>query len=218
MDKLNLIIADDHTLIRAGLKNVIAQIKNAEIVGEFDNGLDALHFIIDNEPELAILDIDMPKMDGFEVCEKVREEKIKTKIIFLTMLNEREVYNRALLIGANGFILKNFAMDEMNNAIQTVLKNNFYISNDLQNNLVNKPNKLIQNEKINELISKLTSTEKQILKLISKNIDSKQIAEKLFCSELTIRKHRQNISKKLNLIKKTHSLSKFAIENRDYLI
>lgn len=218
MLKSNLIIADDHSLIRMGLRNIISEITNVRLVGEFDNGLDALNYILDNEPDIAILDIDMPNMDGFEVCEMVRKEHIKTKIIFLTMLNEEAVFHNAQKIGANGFILKNFALDELNQAIQSVISNEFYISKNLTDKLTNKPSKLLQNEKIKELIIKLTSTEKQILKLIANNYNTKQISEILFSSELTVRKHRQNITKKLGLSGETHSLSKFAVQNKDYLI
>jgi two-component system nitrate/nitrite response regulator NarL len=218
MDILDLIIADDHTLIRMGLRNIILPLKNVRLVGEFDNGSDALNYILSNKPDIAILDIDMPSMDGFEVCVNVRKEGVNTKIIFLTMLNEEEVYIKATAIGANGFMLKNFALDELYDAIQHVLNNEFYISDEIQKKLINKPSKLLENQNIRELVLRLTSTEKQILKLIAANLDSKHIAEKLFCSELTIRKHRQNISKKLNLTSEAHSLSKFAIQNRDYLI
>ena len=218
MNKLDLIIADDHTLIRMGLRNIILQIKNVRLAGEFDNGLDALNYILTNEPDIAILDIDMPELDGFEVCEKVRKEHLQTKIIFLTMLNEEAVFDNAQKIGANGFILKNFAMDELNQAIQSALDGEFYISKNLRDKLTNKPSKLLQNEKIKELIIKLTSTEKQILKLIAENYNSKQISEMLFSSELTVRKHRQNITNKLELTNEAYSLSKFAIQNRDYLI
>jgi|LakMenE01Jun11ns_1017448.scaffolds.fasta_scaffold9958081_9 two-component system nitrate/nitrite response regulator NarL len=218
MNKLDLIIADDHTLIRMGLRNIILQMTNIKLVGEFDNGLDALNYILTNEPAIAILDIDMPELDGFEVCEKVRKEHLQTKIIFLTMLNEEAVFDNAQKIGANGFILKNFAMDELNQAIQSALDGEFYISKNLRDKLTNKPSKLLQNEKIKELIIKLTSTEKQILKLIAENYNSKQISEMLFSSELTVRKHRQNITNKLELTNEAYSLSKFAIQNRDYLI
>jgi DNA-binding NarL/FixJ family response regulator len=218
MNKLDLIIADDHTLIRMGLRNIILQMTNIKLVGEFENGLDALNYILTNEPAIAILDIDMPELDGFEVCEKVRKQHLQTKIIFLTMLNEEAVFDNAQKIGANGFILKNFAMDELNQAIQSALDGEFYISKNLRDKLTNKPSKLLQNEKIKELIIKLTSTEKQILKLIAENYNSKQISEMLFSSELTVRKHRQNITNKLGLTNEAYSLSKFAIQNRDYLI
>lgn len=218
MNKLDLIIADDHTLIRMGLRNIILQMTNIKLVGEFENGLDALNYILTNEPAIAILDIDMPELDGFEVCEKVRKQHLQTKIIFLTMLNEEAVFDNAQKIGANGFILKNFALDELNQAIQSALDGEFYISKNLRDKLTNKPSKLLHNEKIKELIIKLTSTEKQILKLIAENYNSKQISEMLFSSELTVRKHRQNITNKLELTNEAYSLSKFAIQNRDYLI
>ena len=218
MNKLDLIVADDHPLIRTGLKNIILQVKNVRLVREFDNGLDALNYIITNQPDIAILDIDMPNLDGFEVCIKLREKHIQTKIIFLTMLNEEAVFDNAKKIGANGFILKNFALDELDKAIQSVVNNDFYINDNLRSNLTKKPSKLLQNEKTKELVSRLTTTEKQVLKLIADNNNSKKISEMLFSTENTIRKHRQNITKKLELTIESNSLSKFAIQNRDYLI
>jgi DNA-binding NarL/FixJ family response regulator len=186
-------------------------------VGEFDNGLDAFNYIIKNKPDIAILDIDMPNLDGFEVCIKLREKHIQTKIIFLTMLNEEAVFDNAKKIGANGFILKNFALDELDKAIQSVVNNDFYINDNLRSNLTKKPSKLLQNEKTKELVSRLTTTEKQVLKLIADNNNSKKISEMLFSTENTIRKHRQNITKKLELPSEINSLTKFAIQNRDYL-
>jgi DNA-binding NarL/FixJ family response regulator len=217
MNKLDLIVADDHPLIRIGLKNIILQIKNIRLVGEFDNGLDAFNYILKNKPDIAILDIDMPNLDGFEVCIKLREKHIQTKIIFLTMLNEEAVFDNAKKIGANGFILKNFALDELDKAIQSVVNNDFYINDNLRSNLTKKPSKLLQNEKTKELVSRLTTTEKQVLKLIADNNNSKKISEMLFSTENTIRKHRQNITKKLELPSEINSLTKFAIQNRDYL-
>ena len=208
MNKLELVIADDHSLIRLGLKNILAQNKQIILVGEFDNGRDALNYILDNTPDIAILDIDMPKMDGLKVCGKVRQEKIKTKIIFLTMLNEESVFNKAKSQGANGFILKNFATDELDHAIESVLKNEFYIGKNVRENLSQKSSNLLQSESINELISRLSSTEKQILLLIALNFSSKQN---------TIRKHRQNITKKLDLESEQGSLLKFAQQNKNYL-
>ena len=83
MNKIEIIIADDHPLIRLGLRNIILPLKKVSLVGEFDNGSDALNYILTDEPDIAILDIAMPNMDGFEVCEKVRKQQTQTKIIFL---------------------------------------------------------------------------------------------------------------------------------------
>ena len=217
MNKLEVVIADDHSLIRLGLKNILTQNKDIILVGEFDNGKDALNYILDNTPDIAILDIDMPKMTGLKVCEQIRQEKIKTKIIFLTMLNEESVLDKAKSLGANGFILKNFATDELNQAIESVFEKEFYIGKNVRENLSQKPSNLLQNESIKELLSRLTSTEKQVLLLIALNFSSKQISEKMFLAENTIRKHRQNITKKLDLESEQGSLLKFAHDNKNYL-
>jgi DNA-binding NarL/FixJ family response regulator len=132
MNKVNIIIADDHHLIRLGLRNVLASKTNLEITNEFDNGTDALNYILENKPDLAIIDIDMPGISGLELCKVVREKKISTKILFLTMLNQETVFKKALELGANGYLLKDFILEEIFTAIETILNDAFYISDNLQ--------------------------------------------------------------------------------------
>jgi DNA-binding NarL/FixJ family response regulator len=217
MSKIKLIIADDHALIRLGLKNIIATNTNLELLQEFDNGKDALHYILDNVPDLAILDIDMPGLSGLDVCKQVRENNIPTKILFLTMLNQESVYNKAREFGANGFLLKDFVLEELHTAIEYIFKEVFYVSNGLRDKLEHNDNNFLKSQSIKELLNKLTPTEQKILKLIALNLNSNQIAEKLFLSESTIKTHRKNITRKLELDNEQNSLLKFATKNIDYL-
>ncbi|MFN7913173.1 MAG: response regulator [Bacteroidota bacterium] len=218
MKKISIVIADDHALIRLGLSNIINKHNQYELLGEFDNGKTVLEYVLENEPDIAVLDIEMPVMNGLEVCKHIRENKLETKVIFLTMLNEESVFNKARLLGANGYILKDFALEELAIALEKVHQGNFYLSYNLSEKLSKKSSKLLNDEVIKQKISVLTATEKKVLQLIAINLNSKQIAEKIFSSELTIKTHRQNIMRKLELNGEQNSLTKFAVQNKDYLI
>jgi hypothetical protein len=217
MNKIKLIIADDHHLIRLGLKNVLSTNDNLEILHEFDNGLDALNYILNNPPDMAILDIDMHGMSGLDVCKVIRDKKLSTKILFLTMLNQETVFNKARELGANGYLLKDFILEEIFIAIETIFKDNFYFSDNLQLKLNNDFSKFVIDKDLIEKLSRLTETEKKILKLIASNFNSEQIAEKLFTSPHTVKTHRKNISHKLELENEQNNLLKFAVHNKMYL-
>ena len=218
MKKISIVIADDHALIRLGLSNIINKHNQYELLGEFDNGKTVLEYVLENEPDIAVLDIEMPVMNGLEVCKHIRENKLETKVIYLTMLNEESVFNKARLLGANGYILKDFALEELAIALEKVHQGNFYLSYNLSEKLSKKSSKLLNDEVIKQKISVLTATEKKVLQLIAINLNSKQIAEKIFSSELTIKTHRQNIMRKLELNGEQNSLIKFAAQNKDYFI
>jgi DNA-binding NarL/FixJ family response regulator len=217
MNKIKLIIADDHHLIRLGLKNVLSTNDNLEILHEFDNGLDALNYILNNPPDMAILDIDMHGMSGLDICKVIRDKKLSTKILFLTMLNQETVFNKARELGANGYLLKDFILEEIFIAIETIFKDNFYFSDNLQLKLNNDFSKFVIDKDLIEKLSRLTETEKKILKLIASNFNSEQIAEKLFTSPHTVKTHRKNISHKLELENEQNNLLKFAVHNKMYL-
>jgi DNA-binding NarL/FixJ family response regulator len=217
MNKIKLIIADDHHLIRLGLKNVLASNADLEILHEFDNGLDALNYLLDREPDLAIVDIDMPGISGLELCKVVRENELSTKILFLTILNQETVFNKAREIGANGYLLKDFILEELFIAIEAIFKDTFYFSDNIHLKLNNDFSKFVMDKALVEKLSRLTETEKKILKLIANDLNSAQIAEKLFASLLTVKTHRKNISKKLELENEQNNLLKFAVKNKIYL-
>jgi DNA-binding NarL/FixJ family response regulator len=217
MNKVNIIIADDHHLIRLGLRNVLASNSNLEITNEFDNGTDALNYILENKPDLAIIDIDMPGISGLELCKVVREKKVSTKILFLTMLNQETVFNKALELGANGYLLKDFILEEIFTAIETILNDAFYISDNLQIKLNKDFSKFVADTSITDKLLMLTETEKKVLMLIASDYNSEQIAEKLFTSIHTIKTHRKNISQKLELGNEQNNLLKYAVKNKVYL-
>ncbi len=214
-NEINIVIADDHPIFRNGLRQIIDTEKNIKIIGEADNGQKALDLIKELKPDIAILDIDMPKLTGLDVLKNLKENY--TKVIFLTMYAEEDIFDEAMNLGIKGYVLKDSAVNDIIECISTVNEDNYYISPSVSNFLVNRRKKLNQLRNNNPNLYKLTMAEKKVLKYISENKTSKEIADVLFLSSRTIENHRTNICNKLNL-KGSHSLIKFAIENKARLI
>ena len=215
MDKvIKIVIADDHPIFRNGLKQIIDFDKRIKIIGEADNGQKALELITELKPDVAILDIDMPKKTGLEVLKELKDSDVK--IIFLTMYAEEDIFEEAMNHGIKGFVLKDSAVSDIVDCIFSVHEDRYYISPSVSNFLINRRKKLKELKNNNPLLQNLTMSEKKILKFISENKTSKEIADILFISYRTIENHRANISGKLNL-KGSHGLVKFAIENKALL-
>ena len=212
--KIRIIIADDHPIFRGGLRQIISADESIEIIGEADNGEKALEIIHELKPDIAVLDIDMPKKTGLDVIRELKDSN--TKIIFLTMYAEEDIVDEAMDFGIKGYVLKDSAVNDIIECILSVNEDNYYISPNVSNLLVNRRNKSKNLIKKNPELGNLTKTERNILRFISENKTSKEIAEVLFLSHRTVENHRTNISNKLNL-KGSHSLLKFAIENKSYL-
>jgi len=212
--KIRIIIADDHPIFRGGLRQIISADESIEIIGEADNGEKALEIIQELKPDIAVLDIDMPKKTGLDVLRELKDSS--TKIIFLTMYAEEDIFDEAMDFGIKGYVLKDSAVNDIIECILSVNEDNYYISPNVSNLLVNRRNKSKNLIKKNPELGNLTKTERNILRFISENKTSKEIAEVLFLSQRTVENHRTNISNKLNL-KGSHSLLKFAIENKSYL-
>lgn len=212
--KIRIIIADDHPIFRGGLRQIISADDSIEIIGEADNGEKALEIIHELKPDIAVLDIDMPKKTGLDVIRELKDSN--TKIIFLTMYAEEDIFDEAMDFGIKGYVLKDSAVNDIIECILSVNEDNYYISPNVSNLLVNRRNKSKNLIKKNPELGNLTKTERNILRFISENKTSKEIAEVLFLSHRTVENHRTNISNKLNL-KGSHSLLKFAIENKSYL-
>ncbi len=215
MDKeIRIVIADDHPIFRGGLKQIIDFDNRIKIIGEADNGQKALELITGLKPDVAILDIDMPKKTGLEVLKELKGTEVK--IIFLTMYAEEDIFEEAMNLGIKGFVLKDSAVNDIIDCIYSVYDDRYYISPSVSDFLMNRRKKLNELKNNNPKLQNLTVTEKKILKYISENKTSKEIAEILFISYRTIENHRANISGKLDL-KGSHSLVKFAIENKSLL-
>jgi DNA-binding NarL/FixJ family response regulator len=210
--QLKIVIADDHPIFLKGLKEVIESDKDLTVIAEAPNGkaaVDAFHHF---KPDVIVLDIDMPKMNGLEAAEKILEQKENQPIIVLTMHKDKALFMKSLEIGVLGYLLKENAVLDVIAAIYNVYEGNSYISPELSVHLL-KRNKSAEIKKSNDAFESLTPSEKKILKMIAEYKTSREIADELFISEKTVFNHRMNISKKLNLTGK-NSLLRFAIENQ----
>lgn len=214
--RVSLLLADDHPLFRKGLRDAIEGFGRYEILGEAKDGEAALTMIEQLKPRIALLDIDMPKMTGLQVAREVIRKRIETDLIVLTMHEDREIFETAMQIGVMGYILKDSAVEDILQCIETILAGRTYVSPTLTHHLVVKRGKSAQGLEAKLGLSNLTATERKILNLIARSRSTKQIAEELFISPKTVAAHRSNICVKLGL-RGTNALLKFALERKDLL-
>ncbi len=201
MNKIRIYIADDHALLRDGLKLIISQNDDFEVVGEADNGKTAHDEIKILKPDLAILDISMPVLTGLEAARLLKKDNPEIKIILLSRHDNDLYIEQALKININGYILKDYAGVELIRGIREVLAGNLFLSprlvKDGSGRLIQFKNKLMRYNKIEKEL--LTSREKQVLKLICEGKTNIETAEFLNISFKTVQVHRQNIMRKLDL-------------------
>lgn len=206
----SIIIADDHPLLLKGLSDFLSE-KGHNLIGSGNNGQEAYDLIIQKEPDIAILDIQMPYMSGLEIAKRCKLESVKTKIVLITLHKEKELYQKAQELNIFGYILKEFALEEIENCIKTVSEGKPFFSDRIKE-LIGVV--FMEDEELNSL----TPSEKKILKLIAKDKTNKDIASQLFISYRTVEKHRSNIIAKLNIEPKTNSLLIWAKEHHEKLI
>lgn len=211
--EIEIVIADDHPIFRRGLIAMIEGEADLKVVAEADNGEAALAAIAEFEPDIAVLDLDMPKMDGFEITRRVQERNLASEIIFLTMHDSESIFNTALDLGVKGYVLKDSALPEIIEAVRAVWHGQNYISPELETLLLNRRNRIDDRGYDIKRPNDLTISERRVLKLIGQDKTSRQIADELFISIRTVDRHRANISEKLNL-RGTNALLKFALEHR----
>lgn len=213
--KINVIIADDHPIFRTGLKQIIDS-PFIKVAGEAANGEEALKLIMELKPHAAILDINMPLLDGIGVLAEVKKQKLDVKVVFLTFHKNENIFNQAMDMGANGFVLKENASSDLIDCINTVIKGEYYISPIISGMLMNRLKRNRDFEETNDGLKSLTDVERKILKMITEAKSSKEIADELYVSPRTIEKHREHISHKLGL-HGNNALLKFALDNKSSL-
>ena len=210
MNKHSIITADDHPLLLKGLNDFLLE-KKYNLIGSGNNGREAYNLITKMKPDIAILDIQMPFMSGIEIANNCKTNGLTTKIVLITLHKERELYRKAQDLNIFGYILKEFAIEEIENCINTVAKGEQYFSPKIVS--------LLADDFSDESnLSILTPSEKKILKLIAKDKTNKDIASLLFISYRTVEKHRSNIITKLKLEPKTNSLLIWAKEHHHKFI
>jgi DNA-binding NarL/FixJ family response regulator len=209
--QISILIADDHPIVRQGLRQVIEREADLKILAEADDGQAALEQIIELAPDVAVLDLDMPRMDGLELLRVLRERSLSVAVIMLTVHREEALFNHALQLGAQGYMLKDSALADIVNGIRAVAAGQNFVSPLLTSYLFQQR---ISAPKTNRpALAELTQTERQVLKLIAEYKTNNQIAEELYISPLTVKTHRRNISIKLGLEGK-HTLMKFALDHK----
>jgi len=211
---IKIVIVDDHPIFRHGLTSAIEKHTGMKVIGEAGDGRAALDMIAETRPDIVILDIDMPVMDGVETARRLMERGDPAKIIFLTMHKERSILRSLRSLGAGGYVLKDSAINEMVRCIESVLAGNTYLSPAINDLLLDT---FTDDSDTLEIISTLTPSEKNVLSLITESKTNREIAEELFVSVRTIETHRYNICSKLKL-NGTHALFKFAVQNKQKIL
>ncbi len=215
-NQTKIVIADDHPIVRQGLRQMIEADESLIIVGEAGDGETILQLIELHKPDVAVLDIDMPKLDGFAVVRELQRKKIAVEIVFLTMHSEDEIFQNAMDLGVKGYVLKDSATTDIVAGIRSVADGNPFISPALTALLINRRRRIEEVRNANPSLDLLSPTERRILKLIADDRTSKEIGKELFISNRTVDTHRQNISRKLNL-SGSLALVKFAITHKSEL-
>ncbi len=207
-----IVLADDHAILRHGLRKTLEQASGVEVIGEAGDGLELLNLVNRLRPQMVILDISMPKLRGIEAVREIKKAHPHTKILILTMHKEREYLYHGISAGADGYLLKEDSAGELFSAIDRIQKGRIYVSPNLSEGLTEDWVKLSRGERKGSLENeKLSTREREVLKLIAEGKSNKEIGGLLLISPRTVERHRANILDKLNL-KKAADLVKYAVQ------
>ena len=215
VDEIRIVLADDYPVVRKGLKASIEEDASLKVIAEAADGEEAVKLIGKHRPHLAILDIDMPKLDGLGVAKEIARLKLDTKIIFLSFHKDEDIFRAALAAGGKGYLLKDSAMEEIVVAIQTVNAGKIYMSSAIALQLLHGDGSSTRATE-NPLLRDLTVSERRILKLIAEGLSSKEIGNELSIHYRTVENHRTNICRKLN-IEGANALLRFAVQHKEAL-
>jgi DNA-binding NarL/FixJ family response regulator len=214
--EVRILIADDHPLMRQGLRQILESEPHLKIVGEARNGSEALSMIEELRPNVAILDVDMPHLDGFQVARTLLANKIETAIVFLTMHSDEAMFHAALDLGAKGYVLKDSAIDDIVAAVNEAVAGRSFTSLPMTAYFSKRQNRNHVPDDQQSGLRQLTPTEYRILKFLADYKTNKEIAEELSVSPRTVETHRSRICQKLNL-QGAHALMKFAVQYKSVL-
>ena len=214
--EVKLLIVDDHPVFRRGLREVIEENPRFRVVGEASDGEAAMKMIADLKPDIAVVDIDLPRLSGLEMVRALQKLNSPVTTIFLTMYGEEDMFNAAMDLGVKAYVVKDSAADDILAALEKVDRGETFISPALSEMGKRRTNRVHELLLSKPQLEDLTSAERRILKFIAEDRTSKEIADLLNISVKTVENHRLNICHKLNL-HGSHSLLKFAFEVKAYL-
>jgi two-component system response regulator DegU len=209
----SIIIADDHPIFREGLCRVIEKDKAFQVVGQAENGKQALRLIETVRPAIAVLDMAMPELNGIGVAREVKKAKLPVTLVLLTMFKEEDIFSEALDQGIKGYVHKESAVTDVASCLRAVLTGEFFISPAISHLLVKRMQRTRDFTASYPTIEELTTAERRVLRLISEGKSSKEIGGELFISPKTVENHRLNIARKLN-VHGPNALLKFAFEHK----
>ncbi len=208
--QLKVIIADDHAIIREGLKSLLEK-KGIKVLDIAKNGREAVEKAIALKPDIMMMDISMPGLNGVEATAMIRKEVPHTRVIALSMHSSKNIIDKMFASGASGYILKESAFDEIYDAIQGVIRGNFYLTPSIARMYVDDRRPRFGNWEELPTFNKISKKEREVLQLVAEGEKTRDIAEKLGVSIKTVETHRRNIMKKLNIFS-VAGLTKFAIQ------
>lgn len=203
MGKIRIMIADDHSIVREGLKQLLELESDFEVVGQASNGVETIERVKELKPDVLLLDINMPIMNGIKALKKLKEDGIDTKVVILTIHEDREYLIETMQIGASGYILKDSDSASFFKAIRDANNGESYIQPKLAADLIKEFNKPRGSRIKKE--NELTQREYEVIALIADGLNNKDIAEKLFISEKTVKNHVSNIFRKINVSDRTQA-------------
>lgn len=214
--EIKVLIVDDHPLLRKGLRDLLEKDHEIEVIGEAENGAQALEASNRLKPDILVLDIDMPVLDGIEVARILKKSRSSPRVIFLTIHKDRSLLRSIRALGARGYVLKDSALTDIVDCIKAVIQGKTFVSKEMESHIQDKS---ISDERISGLVilEKLTPTEVRVLGMIANSRTNNEIADEFSVSIRTVENHRYNICQKLDL-KGSHALFKFAVSNKTAIL
>lgn len=209
--KISIVIADDHTIVREGLRALLSSEPDFEVIGTAGDGREAIDRVEDLRPDVVLIDLSMPKLHGLEAIGEIKKRTPETRILVLTIHKEEESMLAALEAGVSGYCVKDTSPEELVTAVRTIMNGRAYLSSEVSRTVIEGYVRGRKEVKIRSSWDSLTSREREILKLIAENYRNREIGEMLCISVRTVEKHRQNLMNKLDL-HSVSALTAFAID------
>ena len=217
MSKIRVVIADDHPIFSRGLRQVVMAEPAFELVAEAQDGEAALQQIHEERPDVVVLDIEMPKQDGFDVVRAMEERKLSSAVVFLTMHKDEELFNGAMNLGVRGYVLKESAFTELVDSIKAVASGRYFVSPSLSTYLLNRRRRHEALIDARPGLAELTAAERRVLQLIAAGMGTSDIASELSLSVRTVENHRAHICSRLCLHGRD-ALLRFALTHKSELL
>lgn len=210
---IHVLIAEDHLMVRAGIRALLEKASDIHVVGEASNGQEAVELVEKHIPDVLVMDIMMPRLNGIQAAENIRKLKLPTRILLLSMYSDEGLIYQALQSGVKGYVLKSSVSDELLWAIRTVAEGKTYLSSQVSEIMVENAVNPHAHGPNHDPLSMISPREKEILQLIAEEHTSSEIAKLLFISEKTVEKHRASLMEKLN-VRNLAGLVRLAVKHR----